>query len=130
MKIDKTMKKNNKRAIKKVTKIIESSPLNPFILHYYLELKESDLNINKEAVIDKINYNNKLIEKLKQEISNANICDIHKQIVKEYIEDLEYSNNTSREIVKVICLRKQEFLLRKKQKEYNKKSQKLQTVGD
>ena len=59
MKSKKYDRKTNKRTIKKIQKLIASSSLNPFILHYYESLKPEELNTNREAVIDKINYNNK-----------------------------------------------------------------------
>lgn len=113
-------RKNNKKIIKKLTKKMDESSLNPFIKHYYLSLKECELNSNKESVIDKLKYNNKLINKLKKEISTSKICDIHIEIVNNYIADLEYQNETNKEIIKFLDVRKQEFLYRKKLIKSNK----------
>lgn len=113
-------RKNNKKIVKKLTKKMDESPLNPFIKHYYLSLKECELNSNKESVIDKIKYNNKLINKLRKEIFSSKICDIHKEIVNNYISDLDYENETNKEIIKFLDVRKQEFLYRKKLIKCNK----------
>lgn len=97
-----------------------NSPLNPFILCYYTSLKEEDLEETKEGVIFKIEENNEIIQKLKEEISTENIIEIHKEIVNKYISDLEYQNTTSEEIVRVIELRKEKFLNKKlKKKSFN-----------
>ncbi len=120
MTTNKIERKNTKRIIKKLIRELDNSPLNPFIKHYYLSLKEDQISSNREAVIDKIKYNNKLINQLKREISNNYFCDIHKKIINEYIEDLEYQNGTSKEIIKFLDIRIQENLYQKKQKKFNK----------
>lgn len=120
MKSKKYDRKTNKKTIKKIQKLIASSPLNPFILHYYESLKSEELNTNREAVIDKINYNNKIISQLKKESNYKKICDVHKEIIKEYIEKLEYENETSREVIRIINLKTQEIYHKDLQKKYNK----------
>lgn len=121
MKSYKFERKANKNAIKKIQKLIKNSSLNPFILFHYTTLSESELNNNKETIVSLINYNKRIISILKCEIKDKKICDVHKQIVKNYIEELEYSNCTSKEIIRIINLKKREFYHKRLQQNYNKK---------
>ncbi|MBQ6324323.1 MAG: hypothetical protein IJI22_05785 [Bacilli bacterium] len=120
MKSYKSDRKNNKKAIRKIQKLIDSSKLNPFILFHYTALKESELESNRESMVSLIKYNNKVISQLKEEIKDKNICEVHKEIVKKYIDELEYSNGTSKEVIRIINLKKREFYHKKLQKNYNK----------
>lgn len=39
-------------------------------------------------------------------MENQNFCEVHKDIVNEYIKDTEYQNDTLKETIRVIKLRK------------------------
>jgi transcriptional regulator with XRE-family HTH domain len=78
------------------------SPLNPYLLEYYSELKGSELRDALNNIENTIKNNNILIESLKKSSEEKGISDENKNVLLETIEDIEYQNNTNNEIKKLL----------------------------
>ena len=78
------------------------SPLNPYLLEHYANLKGTDLD---EALIKtkgSIENNEVVIKSLKKSSDEKGISDDKKSVLLETIEDLEYQNETNREIIRLL----------------------------
>ena len=78
------------------------SPLNPYLLEHYANLKGTDLD---EALIKtkgSIENNEVVIESLKKSSEEKGISDDKKSVLLETIEDLEYQNETNKEIIRLL----------------------------
>lgn len=120
-------KKELKKEMRKIDREVNNSPLNRFILSYYNGLKYEELDKTLEGVEYKINFHKRLIKELKKEINLSKTYDKNVENAKDYIGELEYSNNTSFEIVKVIKLKKAYYELKKQYKDLKKKSKPSET---
>lgn len=120
-------KKEIKNEMRKIDREVNNSPLNRFILSYYNGLKYEELDETLEGVEYKINFHKRLIKELKKEIKLSKINDKNVENAKNYIGELEYSNRTSFEIVKVIKLKKTYYELKKQYKDLKKKSKPSET---
>lgn len=118
-----------KKVDKKLFSNEYDSPLNPFLLYHYTNLKEEELDGAKEGVLSKIDENNEVIKHLKKEIYDKRVCEAYKEYAKELKEDLEYQNTTAKEIVRVIDLRKQKILDKKSKKTKVKLSKKIKNFS-
>lgn len=114
--INKEERKKYKNIIKKIRKKLDESPLNYFIKNYYYSLKESELSSAKINVINRIKTNKIALTKFKDDLNNDIKNDVYNESIKEEICDLQYQNNTAKEIIKFINLRKNEFYYEKKLK--------------
>lgn len=114
--INKEERKKYKNIIKKIRKKLDESPLNYFIKNYYYSLKESELSSAKINVINRIKTNKIALTKFKDDLNNDIKNDVYNESIKEEIYDLQYQNNTAKEIIKFINLRKNEFYYEKKLK--------------
>lgn len=78
------------------------SPLNPYLLEYYSELKGAELRDALNSIDNTIRNNEILIESLKKSSEEKGIPDENKNVLIETIEDIEYQNNTNNEIKKLL----------------------------
>lgn len=78
------------------------SPLNPYLLDYYTNLKGEDLRDTYKSVESSIKNNKILIETLKKSSEDLNTTEEQKAVLLDTIEDLEYQNNTNEEIQKLL----------------------------
>lgn len=78
------------------------SPLNPYLLDYYTNLKGEDLRDTYKSVESSIKNNKILIETLKKSSEALNTTEEQKAVLLDTIEDLEYQNNTNEEIQKLL----------------------------
>lgn len=116
MRINKEERKKYKNIIKKIRKKLDESPLNYFIKNYYYSLKESELPSAKINVINRIKTNKIALTKFKDNLNSGVENDVYNETIEEKIYDLQYQNNTAKEIIKFINLRKNEFYYEKKLK--------------
>lgn len=120
-------KKELKKEMRKIDREVNNSPLNRFILSYYNGLKYEELDKTLEGVEYKINFHKRLIKELKKEIKLSKSNEKNVENAKNYIGELEYSNNTSFEIVKVIKLKKSYYELKKQYKDLKKNTKPSET---
>ena len=78
------------------------SPLNPYLLAHYSSLKGKDLDEALVKTTGTIENNIVVIESLKKSSEEKGISDDKKNILLETIEDLEYQNETNKEIIKLL----------------------------
>jgi len=114
-------KKEIKKEMKNLMKKINNSSLNRFIISYYLSLKFEEIDDSKDAVKYKINFHNRLIKDLKKELKTSKNNQKDFKNIKDYIGELEYSNDTSIEIIKLLDARKSYFKLKNQLKNQPKK---------
>lgn len=117
-------KKEIKKEMKKLIREVNESPLNRFILSYYNGLKYEELDKSMEGVKYKINFHKRLIKALKKELKSSKTNSKDLENAKDYIDELEYSNRSSFEIIKVIKAKKSYFELKKEYKNLSKKFKK------
>lgn len=77
------------------------SPLNPYLIEYYSNLKGAELREALNNIESSIKNNEILIESLKKS-SNEDNDEEKINILLDTIEDLEYQNNTNNEIKKLL----------------------------
>jgi len=78
------------------------SPLNPFLISYYSNLKGSQIDealVNTHGSIE--NWES-LVKSFKEKIEDKNITESEKEIMLQTIEDTEYQINTANEIIKLL----------------------------
>lgn len=95
---------------KKISKKFDTqdgSPLNPFIYHYYTNLKGNEIDEALENVEYSISYNNDTIKEFKEILNQKQYNDKVVEIINNSIDELEYMNNTDREIIIVLKKQKQ-----------------------
>lgn len=117
-------KKELKKEMKKLIREVNESPLDRFLLSYYDDLKYEELDKSMEGVKYRINFNKRLIKELKKELKSSKTSSKDLENAKDYIEELEYTNRTSFEIIKVIKAKKMYFELKKEYKNSSKKFKK------
>ena len=78
------------------------SPLNHFIIDYYDNLKGQQIRDAKQAIDATIENNNVIIASFKIIIDSKTLDQKYSDFLSETIEDLEYQNNMSLEILKLL----------------------------
>ena len=78
------------------------SPLNPYLLEYYNSLKGNKLDEALVNINGAIDNNSIVIESLKISSEADDITEEKKKVLLQTIEDLEYQNDTNREIAKLL----------------------------
>jgi len=78
------------------------SPLNPYLLDHYANLKGDKLTEALKKVNAKIEDNIVVIESLKKSSEEKGVSDDKKSVLLDTVEDLEYQNNTNKEIIKLL----------------------------
>jgi len=121
MKASNEKKKEIKKEMKLLIKKVNDSPLNRFLLDYYDGLKYEELDEVRDGVEYKINFHKRLIKDLKKELKSSKSKNKDIKNIEDYIDELEYSNRTSFEIIKVIKAKKSYFELKNQLKNNNKK---------
>ena len=76
------------------------SPLNPYLLEHYSKLRGKELKEAMDSIESSISNNNVVIESLKKASDSAD--EEKKNVLLETIEDLEYQNETNKEIMKLL----------------------------
>ena len=90
---------------KKLSKIFDDrdgSPLNYFLYSYYVNLKGNEINEALENVEYAISNNNETIIQLKEILNQKQYNEKIIEIINNSIYELEYSNTTNEEIIKVL----------------------------
>lgn len=77
---------------------VQVSPLNPFILNHYANLRGEELENAWITAMSSIKNNQIIIDSLQNQINSDN----DKEVIIETIEDLKYQNNTNNEIIKLL----------------------------
>ena len=77
------------------------SPLNPYLIEYYSNLKGNELREALKNIENSINSNNVLIESLRKSEEQEQ-DEEKKTIISDTLEDLEYQNSTNEEIKKLL----------------------------
>ena len=85
---------------------IEVSPLNPFIKDYYSSLKGEELNNAEINVLGSIENAEKLVSSCKNNLEKKDITEQEIELLNNTIKDTEYQNDTLKETIRVIKLRK------------------------
>ena len=78
------------------------SPLNPYLIEYYSNLKGDNLRTAYKNLKISTEHNNIVIESLKKQTEENDITEEKKSVLLETIEDLEYQNETNEEIIKLL----------------------------
>jgi transcriptional regulator with XRE-family HTH domain len=81
---------------------LEVSPLNVFIKSYYEKLNLEELKDNENATVFRFNSNKQAITKFKKIVSEKGLNEYEKEFIIKIIDDLEYQNNSIKEILKLI----------------------------
>lgn len=76
------------------------SPLNPYLIEYYDNLKGEELKNNINTIKGTINSNKVIIESLNKSLETAD--EEKKTVLLDTIEDIEYQNTTNEEILKLL----------------------------
>lgn len=76
------------------------SPLNPYLLEHYNNLKGEEIKNAMDAIDKATENNNIVIESLTNELDKAD--EDKKNVLQETIEDLQYQNETNEEIMKLL----------------------------
>lgn len=118
------MLKKYEEFIEKLDKYLErfdndplKTPLNPFIAHHYLEQTDTELEESLDNVNSNMKVNNCAIEEFKNCLKGSHTQTFNDR-VKEQIEELEYMNNTNKEIT-IFIGKIQKERIRIKQKKQN-----------
>lgn len=81
----------------------QSTPLNPFIRNYYENLKGKEANTAWLMATSSIKNNKVIIDTLKNQIKeNEDMDKEKKDILIDTIQDLEYQNETNKQIVDIL----------------------------
>ena len=82
------------------------SPLNPFILNYYTDIKKEDVDITILELDNLLKKNDNIILELNNIIDDSN-----REMVEDTIADLEYESNTNKKIIKLLNSQKIKYEL-------------------
>ena len=77
------------------------SPLNPYLIEYYSNLKDQELRDALNTIDTNIRSNDIIIESLKKSLENENEEE-KKSTLMDTIEDLEYQNSTNKDIKQLL----------------------------
>jgi len=125
MKASNEKKKEIKKEMKLLIKKVNDSPLNRFLLDYYDGLKYEELDEARDGVEYRINFHKRLIKDLKKELKSSKSKNKDIKNIEDYIDELEYSNRTSFEIIKVIKAKKSYFELKNQLKNLKNNNKKI-----
>ena len=78
------------------------SPLNPYLIEYYNNLRGEDLKTAYKNLQSSIKSNEVIIESLKKQVEDKSTKEEDKNVLLDTIEDLKYQNETSEEIIKLL----------------------------
>lgn len=77
------------------------SPLNPYLMEHYRKLKGEDLKKALDSIESNISNNEVVISSLKKS-ADETTDEEKKEVLLDTIEDLEYQNETNKEILKLL----------------------------
>ena len=77
------------------------SPLNPYLIEHYKKLKGEDLKKALDSIESNMNNNDVVINSLKKS-ADETTDEEKKEVLLDTIEDLEYQNETNKEILKLL----------------------------
>ena len=77
------------------------SPLNPYLIEHYRKLKGEDLKKALDSIESNISNNEVVISSLKKS-ADETTDEEKKEVLLDTIEDLEYQNETNKEILKLL----------------------------
>ena len=77
------------------------SPLNPYLIEHYRKLKGEDLKKALDSIESNISNNEAVISSLKKS-ADETTDEEKKEVLLDTIEDLEYQNETNKEILKLL----------------------------
>ena len=77
------------------------SPLNPYLIEHYRKLKGEDLKKALDSIESNISNNEVVISSLKKS-GDETTDEEKKEVLLDTIEDLEYQNETNKEILKLL----------------------------
>lgn len=77
------------------------SPLNPYLIEHYKKLKGEDLKKALDSIESNMNNNEVVIGSLKKSAEETT-DEEKKEVLLDTIEDLEYQNETNKEILKLL----------------------------
>ena len=77
------------------------SPLNPYLIEHYKKLKGEDLKKSLDSIESNMNNNEVVISSLKKSAEETT-DEEKKEVLLDTIEDLEYQNETNKEILELL----------------------------
>lgn len=77
------------------------SPLNPYLIEHYSKLKGDDLKKAMDSIESNMSNNDVVINSLKKSVEEST-DEEKKQVLLDTIEDLEYQNETNKEIMELL----------------------------
>ena len=77
------------------------SPLNPYLIEHYKKLKGEDLKKALDSIESNMNNNEVVISSLKKSAEETT-DEEKKEVLLDTIEDLEYQNETNKEILELL----------------------------
>lgn len=77
------------------------SPLNPYLIEHYKKLKGEDLKKALDSIESNMNNNEVVISSLKKS-ADETTDEEKKEVLLDTIEDLEYQNETNKEILELL----------------------------
>ena len=77
------------------------SPLNPYLIEHYRKLKGEDLKKALDSIESNISNNEVVVSSLKKS-ADETTDEEKKEVLLDTIEDLEYQNETNKEILKLL----------------------------
>ena len=77
------------------------SPLNPYLIEHYRKLKGEDLKKALDSIESNISNNEVVISSLKKS-ADETTDEEKKEVILDTLEDLEYQNETNKEILKLL----------------------------
>ena len=77
------------------------SPLNPYLIEHYRKLKGEDLKKALDSIESNISNNEVVMSSLKKS-ADETTDEEKKEVLLDTIEDLEYQNETNKEILKLL----------------------------
>ncbi len=94
------------------------TPLNPFLKHYYSNLKGDELQEALVQTLGSIDNWEALVKSFKEKLEDDNITETEREVISQTIEDTEYQINSANEIVKLLhsSMRKEKIENAKKNK--------------
>jgi len=95
------------------------SPLNPYLIKYYDNLKGDELENTIKSIGLSLKRNKLLIETLKKSSEDKTLTEEDRMELLETIEDLEYQNDTNENIFKLIGNKALESIIEGKDNENN-----------
>ena len=95
------------------------SPLNPYLIKYYDNLKGDELENTIKSIGLSLKRNKSLLDALKKSSEDKTLSEEERNEILETIEDLEYQNDTNEDIFKLISNKAIENIIEGKDNENN-----------